>query len=310
MQRSSRIKIISINEEGISVCFSHFIKTNLLPIIQKDSITAASEEDEDHTNDNTEPKTNLGTYLFQNIKDKYGKVIYDMYKDRAYYHKKSLKSSKGDLTLNMRDIIYILNDYGILDNEVLTLNMIIKIFSIYFIPGINQDGIYNFDYEVLPYEFIRFLFYCILVKYCPVESYVKAKRSKIYNNKNNENQNQNNLDLLKKEDKSSNSSTTTTTNDLSSPATAAATSGMSATNLGTTAATATATATANGNTNNAKRYETNTSSTEKTGSKKGGSSDSQDSNSNIKRPANISSLKRKQVSSLMVNDISDKSESN
>ena len=32
-----------------------------------------------------------------------------MYKDRAYYHKKSLKSSKGDLTLNMRDIIYILN---------------------------------------------------------------------------------------------------------------------------------------------------------------------------------------------------------
>ncbi|OUM57245.1 hypothetical protein PIROE2DRAFT_17833, partial [Piromyces sp. E2] len=61
------------------------------------------------------------------------------------------------------------------------MKSIIKIFSIYFIPGIDEDGIYNFDYELLPYEFIRLLFYCILVKYCPNENYIKSKRNKIYN---------------------------------------------------------------------------------------------------------------------------------
>ncbi|ORX53912.1 hypothetical protein BCR36DRAFT_284289 [Piromyces finnis] len=136
----SNIDIPSINESGIAVCFSHFIKNNILSK-NVNSIISFDNENENEIK-------NLGSYIFQTIKDKYGKIIYEIYKDRAYYHKKSLESSKGDLTLNIRDIIYILKDYGILDNEILTMKKIIEIFSIYFIPGINDDGIYNFDYEV------------------------------------------------------------------------------------------------------------------------------------------------------------------
>jgi len=170
----ANVDIPSINEDGIAVCFSHFIKTNILEKGVNSSAPVDSEK-----NDN-----NLGTYIFQDIKNKYGSIIYDMYKDRAYYHKKSLQPSKGDLTLNMRDIIYILKDYEILDNEVLTLKNIIKIFSIYFIPGIDEDDVFNFDYELLPYEFIRFLFYCIIVKYCPNDNYIKLKQNKLNNNNN------------------------------------------------------------------------------------------------------------------------------
>ncbi|ORX81071.1 hypothetical protein BCR32DRAFT_204048 [Anaeromyces robustus] len=138
----SNTEIPSINEEGIAVCFSHFIKTNLLPINANTIISSDSKNDQ---------VTILGTLIYKEIKDKYGKIICDIYKDRAYYHKKSLKSSKGDQTLSMRDIIYILKDYEILDDEILTLKKIIKIFSIYFIPGIDEDGIFNFDYEVIYY---------------------------------------------------------------------------------------------------------------------------------------------------------------
>ncbi|KAG4101263.1 hypothetical protein H8356DRAFT_933312 [Neocallimastix lanati (nom. inval.)] len=264
----SDIEIPSINEDGISVCFSHFIKTNILPYIKNESTI-------DDTNMN-----NLGSYIFQNIKDKYGKTIYDIYKDHSYCHKDSLKSSKGDFTLNIRDIIFILKDYEILDEEILTVGMVIKIFSTYFIPGINQDGVFNFDYEILPYEFMRFLFYCMIVKYCPDEHYIRLKRNKFYN----ENISQSKIELLQKEDE--NMSTTNIKNDVSSN-------------------------TSNSNTANIKKIENNnittTTADKVTGNKKG-IIDTQDINSKS-RSSNISAQKKKQNSTPVINETPDKSES-
>ncbi|KAJ3171928.1 hypothetical protein HDU87_008178 [Geranomyces variabilis] len=151
---------LSLFDKGLAAGFSAFIKNDVLN--RKIDDTASSGDADDY-----DEMLAFAKELAATVKSQYMLQIYDLYIDKAQHRPgKSLPHSVGDTTMTMREVLLMLSEYGLLsDNERSGPLTVAKVIEVFAKAGANvcDEGSYNLEHEMVPYEVYECLYACILV---------------------------------------------------------------------------------------------------------------------------------------------------
>ncbi|KAJ3142158.1 hypothetical protein HDU90_004431 [Geranomyces variabilis] len=150
---------LSLFDKGLAAGFSAFIKNDVLN--RKLDETASSGDADEY-----DEILSFAKELAATIKSQYVLQIYDLYIDKAQYRPgKSLPHSVGDTTMTMREVLLMLSEYGLLSDERSGPLTVAKVIEVFAKAGANvcDEGSYNLEHEVVPYEVYECIYACILI---------------------------------------------------------------------------------------------------------------------------------------------------
>ncbi|KAJ3034791.1 Cadherin member 2 [Rhizophlyctis rosea] len=158
---------LSIHETGLPAALGYLIKTDLLPNAKR---SGQLEHEISLSTDTAADGKTLFNAIADDLKDEsenhYMKNIHRIYTDLARRRPKSLPDSPGDVTMTIRDFLLMLKDYGLIQDLTgsLTVPHVINIFAKY-LPAVVDNGSYNLEFELVPYELFAAIYECIMVQH-------------------------------------------------------------------------------------------------------------------------------------------------
>ncbi|KAJ3394842.1 hypothetical protein HDU92_006508 [Lobulomyces angularis] len=162
-----------LKKQNFNLVLSDYLKSEIFWEEEKKLINFASSfeniKDENFKNiggneysNNEDVNEQINAYernLYQEFQRKFGERIYKLYFQRACKREHSLEGSIGDVTMTLRDIIYMLDDFKLFDSDVtgLTINKVLSFFS-QDRERISDGSFYWVEYEMVPLTLFESIF--------------------------------------------------------------------------------------------------------------------------------------------------------